>query len=345
MPIAQEERRNILMEGTPGLVSNLPAIQLDENQSPSVSGISATAEGFLTKGTIPTGTARVVKTYTISTVEYEWHFNRLWRIDNSGTTPKVVYGAPEYIATYYRQGTGEIECRESTGNILKLMPFGNSLAVFKADGGYVINGANSQSGGWESGDFRQEINISTATHCVELDGVVYFINADGLFALSENGTTEELSFLVRGNSAIAVGALTVDYDRKLIVIGTTGVYDVNTKRFYDYTSDFAFTSRTVVDDKNRPFVVSGVTFEYDITNDNSGDITFEIQQDARGWSRSQTVTVKPLERRHNQFYFTKLDAKSVGNSFRLKISDMDSNIKIKRIYIPINSFTTQSKDS
>lgn len=341
MPVAQEDRRNVLMEGTPALVTNLPAMQLDEDQSPSVSGISATAEGFLTKGSIPSGTARTVKLFGA----YEWHFNRLWRIDNTGTTPVVRYGAPDYTATYYRQHTGDIEMYHSTANALKIMPFGNSMAIFKSDGGYVINGANSQAGGWEAGDFQQEMNISTATHCVELDGTIYFINGDGLFALKQDGSTEEVSFAVRGNSAITAAALTVDYDRKFVVIGTTAVYDVNLKRFYDYSTAFAFTSRRVTDRTNKPFLVSGVTFVYDVTNTNNGTITFEMQVEERGWSNSQTVTVKPEQREDNESYFTKLQGREKGRSFQLRISDMSSNIKIKRIYIPKKDFTQQSMDS
>ena len=346
MPAPTKPKRIILTEGTPALVTNLPDIALKEDQSPSVTSISTTAEGFLQTGTLPAAVTTVVKQYTISTVVYDWHYNRLWRIDNTGTTPKLIYGAPEYIATYYRQGTGEVEFRESTTNILKIIPFGGgSIAVFKSDGGYIVRGADSQAGGFESGAFIQEMNISTATHAIEIDEICYFINSTGLFTVSPDGTITEISFPVRGTASISAAALTASYNKKILRIGTVMGYDVNTKRFYDYKSAFSYTSRRLAGENSEPFSVQRVDFEYELTDDQLGEIKFETQTENRGWSRTNTVAVRASDRDGNQATTLTINKVDTGMSFILRISSLSSNIKIKRIIIPAEGYTPGSRRS
>jgi hypothetical protein len=335
MPVGTKNKRIVLTEGTPALATNVPAMALKEDQSPSVTGISTTAEGFLQKGTLPAATTNIIKQYTISEVVYDWYYNRLWRIDNSGTTPKVVYGAPEYTAVYYRQGKGEVEFRDSTTNILKIVPFGNGS----------INNADSPGDDFQRGDFIQEMKISTASHAIELDEVCSFMNSTGLFSVQPNGTIEEISFIVRGTASIAPAALTAVYDKKLIRIGTTMAYDVNTERFYDYKSAFGYTSRRLAGDNDESFSVNRLSFEYDLTDTGLGEIEFQTQVEARGWSQSQEIAVRSSDLEGNQAKTVSLEQAVTGMSFQMRIVSMSSNIKIKRIYVAQEGLTTGSRRS
>ena len=344
MPPGSRNKRQLLMQGTPALVTNLPAMALEEDQSPAVKSISSTAEGFMQKGSIPSADTTITKQYTISTVVYDWHFNRLWRIDNSGTTPQIEYGAPEYIATYYRQGTGEIEFRESTTNILKIVPFGGSaIAVFKSDGGYIINGANSQSGEFESGQFIQEMAITTASHAIEVDEVCYFSNSQGLFSLSPNGTITELSFGIRGT--LSGSALTANYKKNIVRVGTTYAYDANTKRFYDYSGVFSYTSRQITGERDEPLAITRVIFEYSLADSSLGQIELETKTDNRDWSQTEKISMRSTDRDANQFYNHLLSHQDTGRGFQLRISSMSANMKIKRIYVSGAGLTAGSRES
>jgi hypothetical protein len=344
MPVGTKNKRIILTEGTPALVTNLPAMALKEDQSPSVTGISTTAEGFLQKGTLPAAVTNIIKQYTIGTTVYDWYYNCLWRIDNSGTTPKVVHGAPEYTATYYRQGTGEVECRDTTANILKILPFGNgNIAVFKSDGGYIINNANSQAGNFQRGDFIQEMKISTATHAIELDEVCYFVNTQGLFTVKPDGSIEEISFLVRGATRLVAAALSANYAQKIVRIGTGMAYDVERERFYDYGVAFAYTSRRLAGDNDESFSVNRAIFEYDLSDASLGEIQFQTQVEARGWSQTITKSMRSTDTKGNQNIDVSLEKVGTGMSFQLRIVSMSANMKIKRIYVAQEGLTTGSR--
>ena len=348
MPPSSKQQRILLTEGTPALVTNLPAMALKEDQSPAVRGISSTAEGFLQRGTIPTADTTVLKQYTIGDDTYDWYFNRLWRIDNGEEedTPKLIYGAPEYTATYYRQGKGEVEFRDTTTNILNVQPFGNgNIAVFKSDGGYVINGAISPQDRFQRSDFMQEMLISTGTHAVELDEVMYFINTQGFFSLEGNGNITELSFLQKGATAITASALTVNYLTKQIIIGTTAVYDTITKRFYDYSGAFTYTSRQLTGNDNEQFFTTQITFEYDLTDTALGQIKLETKVEDRGWSQTEEIAIRQEDRVGSQFYSHMLRTQDTGKGFQLRISELSTNVKIKRIFAVVQGLNPMSRES
>jgi len=127
-------------EFPPTLVTNKPSRKLEMGETPNCTGVSATDEGFMQTGTIPTVDTRTVRTYTISGTDYEWHFNRLWRF----TLSQVIYGAPDYTDVYYAQGPGYFDLNELDGTtdpILKMLPLGGKDMAFMRAGGtsFIIN--------------------------------------------------------------------------------------------------------------------------------------------------------------------------------------------------------------
>ena len=213
----------------PALVTNMPSSMLSEGFSPDCSNIDIGSDGYMKAGTIPSGTTRAVRQYTIATNVYDWHYGRCWRF----SVAQVIYNAPDYTAVYLAQGKGTIDLNQSSGNILKMLPIGETGLIFLRSGGSnILKNANDNRGFFYQTDYMQEVSISTASHAVELDGVVYYVNASGLFSVDIEGRVKELSNAVYGN--ITAAALTADYLRKYIIIGTTRAYNVQQEKFFKY---------------------------------------------------------------------------------------------------------------
>jgi hypothetical protein len=340
----------------PTLVTNAPATALKSNETPAATGLDMTAEGYLKTGSIPTGTTRVVKTYTsVSTpgatpaesADYEWHYNRLWRISGAS----LIYGAPRYTAAYLRQGAGVMDFNEDANSILKIMPIGNGgLAVFKATGAYLIRNASDQGGNFERSDFLQEALISTATHAVELDGAVYFINTNGVFVMEPGGAVKELSYPLKGSLPTAA-AMTADYANRYVIVGATHAYDVKAQRWFKYSgTTFSYQTRAFrqVDADGRatgwPVAVNRVDFEYDLASGASDEvIKFKTQCEDRDWSDEYEVQVVNERGDHKR---VGLDIEpDTCREFSLKLTELAAEIKIKRIHIRYVQYGPNSRSA
>lgn len=346
MPVSQWKWTTLAEGFPPTLVTNAPKTALKPNESPYFLGCSISAEGYLYAGTIPTATDRTVKTYTISTVSYEWHYNRLWRLHASN--PELIYGAPRYTATYYRQGSGEIAFNEDTSAFIKMLPIGETgLILFKTTGAVIIPNAADMNGRFVRSDFMQEAKISTATHAVELDGTVYFANTDGVYAVDIQGKLVELSFPIR--TQITPAAVTADYRNKYIIVGTTHAYDVNTKRWLAYSSStFQYDSPQIrASDQTTPLAVRDIGFDIMWTStveDGTGaTIEFKSQVDARGWSDTQTLNIVK-ERGEHAFVHQRIDP-DAGREFQMRVTSMPTTLYIKRIAVEQQGFTAESRDT
>ena len=307
---------------------------LKENESPAATGLDCNKPTYLAAGTVPTGTARIAKTYTIGATTYYWMYNRLWR----WASTQLTYGAPEYKAIFYPQGLGSIDFLEDAQNILTVIPFGGALAVLKSTGGYVISNATSQDANFVKSDIIQEIAIDSAANAVELDGIVYVCNTTGLYAVAPNGEVVELTQPLRTSIApFASAALTADYQKKWIIGGSSFVYDVNNKLFFDYSSAaFSYTSPTLIQRKRGmeavPFSVDAVAIEYAFGSVAEGSVTLETNVGGRGWGEPQTIKFDAEDDTRDRV-MCQLENPRNGRSFALRLTNLSSNVLIKNIYV------------
>ena len=343
-----------LAEGfPPGVVTNVPPTGLRPQDCEDATGLDATDEGWLKAGDIPSGTTRVVKAYTVSgavagSAAYEWHYGRLWR-----TASSVLYwGSQNYNDFYVPQGRGQYDFFDDANAFLKIMPVGTKgLVLFKSTGGYIIPNAamlaeGSTSGQFQPSDFMQEVQISTATHAVELDGVVYFANSDGLFSVDEGGTVEELSVPIRGDANWAAAALTADYQNKYIIVASTWAYDVPMKRWLRYvsgaTTTFDYKSRALASDDGNPITVSAVAFDFERSGSATATLEFKAQVESRGWSDTYSL-IMPDERGLGER--AQLDVVADrGNSWQLNLTSLPSTVKIRRIQVRVQDYVQEGVD-
>jgi len=319
----------------PTLVTDRPATELKPNESPSVSDIGATEEGYLVSGSIPAGTTRVVKTYSSvanqagSTANYEWHYNRLWRISGS----QVLYGAPDYTGKYYTQGTSTLDFNDDANAVLKILEVGRTgLAFFKTTGCYVLYNAMDQSANFAHSGLIQEGSISAAAYVVELNGLAYAANASGLFAINDQGTSEEISAPVRGS--ISAATLTADYNKKIIVGGSIWAYDVARKRWFNYSgASFTYTTPSVRAGDDGPIQISDVGFVFDLTSSFSpGSIDYQVRFGDLDYGLEQHCVVTD-ERGYNTFARQEIQNAEAASHFSIRINSLPTGLKLKRVMV------------
>lgn len=326
----------------PTLNSRAPASDLTEGETPLAYGIDANRSGKLMEGSCPTGTAAIVKTYTVSSA-YEWHFNRLWRISST----QLIYGAPEYTTAYYPQGLGHLDFNEDSNSLIKMLPVGDSMMVFKSTGAYIIPNATDHDARFFHSDIIQDAYISTATHAVSLGGLAFVSNANGLFAISPSGEVTEITLPVRGGSVFVSTPLTADYSLKFIIGNASKYcYDMVAKKLFDYnTSGFLYTTKTLKMNRREsygnPFTISRVAFEIEHTTaDTDGQLTFQTQMDDRGWNAPQIIDCY-YDRDGTERVQVDLDAQENCRAFRLKLTDL-TGLAIRKIYANSSDFTQNS---
>jgi len=327
----------------PTLNTNAPQTELKPNETPSCTGISPTAEGYIAGSAIPSGTTRVAKTYSVGGGTYNWYYERLWKIN----TTTLEYGAPDYTATYYRQGPGEIALPDDSNSNLVFLPIGETgLIVFRASGAYIIPNANDREGKFQWTELIQEAKIADATHAVELDGIVYFCNTNGVFKVAVTGQMDEISFPIRGS--VTPAAIVADYKNKLLIIGTTHVYDVNMKRWFAYSgSDFVFQTRRMRSANSEPFAVDMVGFEFVWVSGTAVDTLVQIQYQTQVEDRNinDTNELNFLYDRGREVFAHQAIKPDMGRDFMVKVTTLPSELKLKRILIRADSYSAESKET
>jgi hypothetical protein len=259
----------------------------------------------------------------------------------------LIYGAPEYSSAYYPQGLGHLTFPEDGNSLIKMLPVGDSMMVFKSTGAYVIPNATDHNAGFVHGDIIQEASVATATHAVSIGGLAFVSNANGLFAISPQGEVTEITMPVRGSTIFVSTPLTADYKKKYLVGNTDKYcYDVQAKKIFDYsTSGFLYTSRSLRMTsrtlQGNPFTVSRLAFEIEHTTaETGGSLTFATQMDSRGWNDDQSIDAM-YDRDTTERVHVDLDVQENCRSFRLKITAM-TGLSIRRIYVNSSDFTQNS---
>lgn len=328
----------------PSLNTTLPATDIGIDETADGFGFSMDTDGLLAKGTIPTGTARVVTQKTINAVVYRWFYNRLW--GGVGST-SLTYGAPDYFDDYYAQRFGKIPFDEDGSEIVEIVAFGaDSLCIAKATGSYIVSNATDTRALLPRTDIIQELTVSNAARITELDGVIYVSNTKGLFSYFQ-GVTTELTRPVRNDSnftsLFANKTLTVDYTKKRIIAGTF-VYEVETKKILRYVSStFRYTSKQFHLPDYAVFAVQSVDFNALRTNTDNGWIEYQIKIEDNDWSEGGRTDFSG-----EPGTFTLVQEAIAGDDargthrFQFRITDMSSNLRIRGIELVLTGFKRES---
>lgn len=349
MPV-EKEQWAVLADNLPAtLVTNQPDTGLKPDATPSCTGIDPDTGGYLTyKSSCPSkdpSGGTIAKTVTIGAVVYSQYYSRLW-LKNATSTNRLQWGAPNQYNLFLAQGIGEYDFNEDATAILKFMPFGgDKMAVFKSTGAYIVGNANAHSGRFTFSDIIQEAPIAAAANAVELDGIVYFNNTTGLFALLPDGRTIELSEPIRDlftGSTISPAALTCDYKKKWVILGSALVYDTRNKKLFRYSgSTFAYQTRALSVKTQNAVSVEAVVFEFVRTAETTVTLKFRLKYDDRDWSEEYEVPIV-YERGAHQHAWYHVSGPDTGKNVQLQISSFPSTVKLRRI---LARYTEQQTDS
>ena len=343
-PAQVYELRTLAGNFPPTLNTSTPPTDLEIGETPECYGIDMTVKGRLKTGTIPTGTSRVAKTQTITTVPYIWVYKRLFNITNlTASTASTIlrYGAPHYDDVYMKQGVGGIQFDEDAQTLVQIVPFGqDSLLIGKSTGSYVLSNLNDTRGDkfWGKTDIIQKMAVSAAARVTELDGVVYTSNADGLFVLKE-GRVEEITERVKDDvTDYANQTLTIDYDESYIIGGTKFAYDVvNDKLFNWATSGFRFTSRQFHLPDWAPVSIDELLFVIEHSDTEDGELKYQKKYDEEDWTDEYTVEL-PYNQEKYTMVSTSMDREVSVRKVQVRLTSLTATKYIKEIRLGESSF-------
>jgi len=140
----------------------------------------------------------------------------------------------------------------------------------------------------------QEVKIAAATHAVELDGDIYYVNTDGFYKLDPNGKVEDLGFDISGD--ITPAAVTADYNKKFIRIGATHIYDVKNKRWLKYSGSTFIYETPEFEIDNNGLVITEVEFHFGRSTTAYAEIEFQTQVEERGYDVTYTLPIESVTR-------------------------------------------------
>lgn len=317
-----------------GLDKKTDPTDLKDGFSPDSFGLALDADQRLAKGTIPSGTARVKKTFTIGADTFPWFYNRLWKFDSANV---LEWGARHYDAVFQPQSLSKVSFDEDAENIIEILPFGgDNLAVMKSTGSYVFGNLNDTREFFSKTDIIQEVNITAAANTTELDDVVYASGANGLFAFA-GGEVRQITRLVRDDVAnFANKALTVDYEKKRIIGASSFVYDVELNRLFDFTtSGFRYTSPQYRQDDFSPFMVERIVFIIEFTDTDEGEFTLQVKYEDEDFT-DEEIHAPTNDVGAFTTFALDLGPREQVRKFQIRINDMSDNLRIRRINLDIS---------
>lgn len=319
----------------PGLNTADPAYDLAPDETPAGYGYDLTKEGVIAKGTIPSGSTRIIYTTNISSKTYTWAYQRLWLTNGTALT----YGAPYYNDTYMPQNSGKLHFTEDTNPLMGVLPFGlDSLFVFKSTGGYVIQNCADERGYFQRSQLIQGMGATGITCTVEMDGIVYASNANGLFAF-DRGTVTELTRAVRnGLTGYTNLGLVADYDSHRIICGSTLVYEQETKKLFKYSgSSFLYTTRQFHLPDWRVFTVDRLLFTVVHPTSENGTLKYQVKFEDSAWSKEYTVRLSYQAGLYTLVSETLEEAQTV-HKFQVRLTDLTNNKQIREIRLDSQAF-------
>ena len=332
----------------PGLNTAAPETDLTPGETPDSYGFDLTVDGKIKTGTVPTGTSRVQKTTTISTIPYLWHGKRLWNITNltaSTTSNLLTLGALNYDDVFFPPATipQRIPFTEDAQPILAILPIEpDALMITKSTGSYVIRNISDTRGFFQTSDIIQELACGAANRAIVIGNVVYVGNATDGIQSYENFKTNEVSRKIRPTRA-TVGALamTADYERKWLILGSTYLYDIAADKWFKYSgSSFRYTTRRVRNPDWSPFSVERLDFTIEHGDETTGILKYQLRHEGDDWS-SQTYEVRlPYQSRKYTVVTELLEDHHASNKWQMRITSLSSGKYIRDIRMDTIGYDT-----
>jgi hypothetical protein len=331
----------------PGLNTADEVTEIGINETPDGYGYDLSVDGVIKKGTIPTGTSRIERTVTLSTVPYKFHYGRLWNITGQAASPAtsniLVYGAHGYDDVYHPFRNGKLAFTEDANPILDTLPVGaDELLLPKTTGSYVLSNLNDTRGFWPRTGLIQELRCPTAGQSIELDGVGYVSNARGMWAWNR-GTSVEITRKVRDDvTNFSNVALTADYEKKYIKGGTSFVYEVPTEKLFRWSASlFRYTTKQFHLPKWESFTVDGIIATLRHTDTDDGWFTYQVKYEDGNWSEAETVNALYESENFTNVRFG-LENVTSAHRFQLRVTDMSANIVFKQFRLDLQDFDIDS---
>ena len=337
-------------EFPPGLNTATPETDLTPSETPDGYGFDLTVDGKIKTGSVPTvanerATARVQQINTISTIPYLWHGRRLWNITNltaSTASNVLTFGALDYDEVFYPPSSrfNKIHFSEDTATILAVLPLEpDALFIAKTTGGYVIRNISDTRGFFQVSDLVQEMACGAANRAIVMGNVVYVGNATDGIQSYENFKTNEVSRKIRPSRAtIGALALTADFERKLLILGSTYVYDVTADKWFNFSgSSFRYTTRRVRAPNWSPFSVSRVIFTIEHGDETTGVLKYQLRHDKDDWGKTYTVRL-PYQPDGYTTVFESLEDNFASRKWQMRITSLSSGKYIREIHMETEGF-------
>jgi len=319
----------------PGLNTANAPTDIDANESPDCYGINVLQFDKLSKGAIPSGTSRVVKTFTIDAAIYNYYYGRLWNI--SGNV--LNYGAPGFINTFYRQNSGIIAFDEDDAAIVTIVPFGaDSMLVAKSTGSYVLSNCADNRAFFQRTDIIQGLKCAASTYATTINGNLYVSNAYGLMGWEAGKLVEHTAKVRDDVTNFSNVALTLDHEHGLVIGGTKFVLDTGRGSIYRFDgSNFRYTTPQIRNKNYEPFSVECVLLRVKHDGEDDGSITFQIKHDDGNWSEEFNATLPFVEEQY-AYVTIPLELSFSCQKWQMRITDITGNKAIKSIAVEANNY-------
>ena len=322
---------------------------IKDGETPEAYGMGSDQPGLLyVESSVPTGTVWdgittvAAPTNAPATATWRFAFNRLWGFAATGTT--LYYGAYGYTTNYLIQDLGfcPVDSQESA-DIVQVVPFGTSIAIFKAACLYVIGNADAPSGNFVANYVKQASGLPVVGNVIAMDNKLYWVNTSGVFQYDGNNIVE-LTTPIRNNlGAFASGQITTlnaDFAKKEII----GLNGADTKfvivpgenpELYDYsTTGFRFTTRTIVGAEVEPLLIDKVAFAYQYSASEQATIDFDVKIND-SWKSESQLKIRPAE--SNGRIEVALTNMFACRKFAMRITDMSNSLYISKIMAHIKT--------
>ena len=316
----------------PSVNSSDDPSQLKPFESPSCYGVDSDNDGRLSTGSIPSGTTRDNPTKTISTVVYDWFYNRLWLI--SGSTLK--WGAPKYDDIYLPHGLGK---RQFDYTILDIQPcFQNQLWVLTSGGSYFIQNAKSEGEeDFESTQYVQELTTTSATYALTLNGLPVVSNSSGVYMWTGSKVVEMTRAVRNSIGNFGAVAIKTNYLQSKVIGTSKFAIDGESGKLFDYwTSGFRYTTRTMSQpEQYQPFVVSNIAIAFELSSGGSATISWESKCEDNDWTPQEDIEIVADADVKSRVERAILNTPTSAHKFAFRITGLSSNVNIRAIHVNV----------
>lgn len=310
-------------EFPPGLNTRTETYNLRADETPDGYGFDLDTDGAIKKSVAtPTGKSRVARTVTITSTNYYWYYDRLWRYSDTN----LFYYAKFYDDVVVPQRNSKIVFNEDKARIKNICPYGqDSMVVAKTSGSYLLSNISDTRALINSTDLGQEFAVYTTNSIIELNGDVFVSNSNGVYVLKD-GKVREVSRVMRNDLVgISNTTFTVDYDKGRLITAGGRVFETETGKWFEYNgSTFRYTTRQFHLPDWAPFAVDSLLFVIRHADTSTGRLKYQVKMEDEAWSQEFTVR---LEYQPEQYTLVREDLQEsrTVRKIQIRFTDLSAN--------------------